>query len=249
VSLTKTARKGLGFKQELIENVKKSVEEYDHILLFTVHNMRNVLMKEVREQWRDSRFFFGKNKVMGIGLKQANEEKMLSSLSKVSQNLVGQCGMLFTNRPLDEAVKFFETHSVADFAVGGSTVNTGVDLDEGPLPEFPHSIEPYLRELGLPTSLQKGVVTLLKPYTVCKKGDVLTHQQAKILRLLGMKLASFKFTLICSTSKDGSYKSFHSPKDLAPKEPLGEVNSQPQKKSPKKKRRSQKTNQTAMEEG
>ena len=31
-----------------------------------------------------------------------------------------------------------------------------VVIDQGPLPAFSHSMEPQLRQLGLPTSLQKG---------------------------------------------------------------------------------------------
>lgn len=31
-----------------------------------------------------------------------------------------------------------------------------VTLDEGPLEQFPHSMEPQLRQLGLPTALKKG---------------------------------------------------------------------------------------------
>ena len=33
-------------------------------------------------------------------------------------------------------------------------------LSEGPLPDFPHSMEPQLRKLGLPTSLQRGVYVI-----------------------------------------------------------------------------------------
>lgn len=58
--------------------------------------------------------------------------------------------------------------------------------------QFPHSMEPQLRALGLPTSLKKGVVTLLADHTVCKEGDVLSSEQARILKLLGHKQATFK---------------------------------------------------------
>jgi len=42
-------------------------------------------------------------------------------------------------------------------------------------------MEPQLRKLGLPTALKKGVVTCLFDYTVCKKGDTLTPEQAQLL--------------------------------------------------------------------
>ena len=51
----------------------------------------------------------------------------------------------------------------------------------GPLELFSHSIEPYLRSLGLPTSLEKGKVTMLQEFRVCEAGDTVTPEQAKIL--------------------------------------------------------------------
>lgn len=40
-------------------------------------------MKEVREQWKPSRFFFGKNKVIAIGLGRTPEEEIEPDLHKV----------------------------------------------------------------------------------------------------------------------------------------------------------------------
>ena len=40
-----------------------------------------------------------------------------------------------------------------------------------------------------------GVVTLLSDYEVCKEGDVLTPEQARILKLFGYEMAEFKVTI------------------------------------------------------
>ena len=74
-----------------------------------------------------------------------------------------------------------EDYGEEEYARSGFVTSETVELPEGPLPEFSHSIEPHLRQLGMPTSLQKGVVTLLKDYTVCEKGQTLTPEQARIL--------------------------------------------------------------------
>lgn len=41
-------------------------------------------MKEVRDEWKPSRFFFGKNKVIGVGLGRNKEEEVADDLYKVS---------------------------------------------------------------------------------------------------------------------------------------------------------------------
>lgn len=72
--------------------------------------------------------------------------------------------------------------------------------------EFSHSIEPHLRQLGLPTSLKKGVVTLLKEHEVCRKGSILTPEQARILKLIGKPLAEFKLEIKCVWSKQDGFE-------------------------------------------
>lgn len=82
-----------------------------------------------------------------------------------------------------------------DYARAGNKATFTVSLDPGPLAQFPHSMEPQLRQLGLPTALKKGVVTLLSDYEVCKEGDVLTPEQARVLKLFGYEMAEFKVTV------------------------------------------------------
>lgn len=43
-----------------------------------------------------------------------------------------------------------------DYARAGNVAQMAVTLDEGPLEQFSHSMEPQLRQLGLPTALKKG---------------------------------------------------------------------------------------------
>lgn len=43
-----------------------------------------------------------------------------------------------------------------DYARAGNKAAFTVSLDPGPLEQFPHSMEPQLRQLGLPTALKRG---------------------------------------------------------------------------------------------
>lgn len=66
----------------------------------------------------------------------------------------------------------------------------------------PHSLEPHLRSLGLPTSLQKGVPVLTSPHTVCKEGETLQTNQAALLKQLGYQMAQFKVVLASAWERD-----------------------------------------------
>lgn len=58
----------------------------------------------------------------------------------------------------------------------------------------------------MPTKLERGIVTLIGDYTVCEKGQTLTPEQAKILKLIGKSLATFKVNVECCVSKEDGFE-------------------------------------------
>jgi len=202
ISLTKTKKKGMELKEKLYTDVRKCVDEYAHIFTFSVQNMRNNKLKDVRQEWRGSRFFFGKNKVMSLALGKTVSDEYAKNLHKISKKLHGQMGLLFTNEPEEKVLEWFSEYKEPDYARSGNKATQTVHIEAGPMGVFSHSMEPQLRQLGLTTSLQKGVVTLLSDYKVCEKDDVLTPEQARILKLFGHQMATFHLTMDCMWSKD-----------------------------------------------
>eukprot|EP01136_Pigoraptor_vietnamica_P006957 Opistho-1_new@40558 len=207
--MSSATRKGRGAKETLVEEIRDSVEKYKFVYVFSVKNMRNSKLKDVREQWKDSRFFLGKNKVMAVALGRSEEDEHAPNIHKLSERLVGNVGLLFTNRPREEVDSWFSSFSEVDFARSGGKATKTVTLNKGPL-TFPHSMEPHLRSLGLPTQLKNGVVQLLQDFTVCKENETLTPDQAKILKLLQMPLAVFQIELE-AVWKSGEFESIKEP--------------------------------------
>ncbi|XP_055531803.1 mRNA turnover protein 4 homolog [Wyeomyia smithii] len=211
VSLTKTERKGLSNKQQIIEDIQECRQKYANIFLFSVQNMRNTKLKDIRTAWKNSRFFFGKNRVMQLGLNFVSEDgdddpKLGKDLEQLREHMVGQCGLLFTSETKETVLEWFDSYSADEFARSGFRASKTVRLKEGPLEEFSHAIEPHLRSLGLPTKLERGIVTLYKDFTVCEKGKVLTPEQARILKLLGKPLAKFKVVINCCYTKENGFE-------------------------------------------
>lgn len=182
---------------------------YQNLFIFSVANMRNNKLKDIRTAWKHSRFFFGKNKVMTVALGKGQTDEYKDNLHKVSKYLRGEVGALFTNKTKDDVQEYFSHFKEMDYARAGNRAHMVVTLDEGPLEQFTHSMEPQLRQLGLPTALKKGVVTLLKDFEVCKEGDILTPEQARILKLLGIEMAEFKVQIKCMwNSEAGEFENF-----------------------------------------
>jgi mRNA turnover protein 4 len=164
--------------------------------------MRNARLKDVRGKWKRSRFFLGKNKVMAKALGKTPEEEYRAGLANVSKLVSGTVGLLFTNQDVEYTTEWFANFGEVEYARAGNVATETVKLDKGPLPQFSHAIEPHLRSLGLPTSLQRGVVTLDKDFDVCTEGASLTAERARILKLFEMPMATFKVQLSHHWSAD-----------------------------------------------
>jgi len=207
ISLTKVEKKnGLESKHNLIERVRNAVDTYARIFIFKHENMRNRPFKDVRENWSHSKFFIGKNRVIAKALGNTVEEEYNENLHKMSVLMRGEVGLLFTNEKTDDVVEHFENLSSSDFARTGATCRETVVLPEGPLPDFSHAIEPQLRLLGLPTTLKRGIVNLIKEHVVCKEGELLSSNQAHLLKLLGKQQADFRLRMLAVWSNDGEFK-------------------------------------------
>ncbi|KAI3908290.1 hypothetical protein MKX01_027312 [Papaver californicum] len=132
VTLSKTKKKGREQKEKIVDSIRKAVEDFNSIYVFSFENMRNLKFKEFREQLKcSSRFFLGSNKVMQISLGRSVSDEIRPRLHKVSKLLHGNAGLFFTNLPKEEIMRLFAEFEEHDFArtdtTPTSSPNTFVD--------------------------------------------------------------------------------------------------------------------------
>ena len=145
----------------------------------------------------------GDNKNDGDG----EEQEYRRGLAALAEHLKGDVGLFFTDLPHEEVVSLFAGAEADDFARAGSRAREAFELPAGPLTHpdtglpLAHTLEPSLRAAGLPTKLDRGVVTLLADTVVCRKGDKLTSAQAQLLRTFGQKQARFSLRLLAAWEK------------------------------------------------
>ena len=125
----------------------------------------------------------------------------------------GQVALMLTNKGKEEMEKHLADHeTVDDFATAGTKATYTVFLPKGKeaLEGFTYSMEGQFKDLGLPVKLDLQKIELLSDVYVCREGQVLNVEQAKLLKLLGHRMAKFTLTMLCqrSAAKKGKFREF-----------------------------------------
>ncbi|KAJ1817027.1 mRNA turnover and ribosome assembly protein [Coemansia sp. RSA 2599] len=139
------------------------------------------------------------------------ESEIRENIHKISQLLVGEVGLLFTNESVDSVKKSFESFEANDYPRAGTIATYRVVVPKGEVARgyakepFPNNMEPELRELGMPTLLRSGKITIDSDFVICEEGDRLTPQQSRLLKHFWEKMAVFKVNLLCHLGRNGEF--------------------------------------------
>lgn len=208
ISLTQTEKKGREGKELLFDSIRSELDGARYTWCFSVENMRNTYLKDVRAQWADSRIFLGRTKVMAKALGATREEEYKENLHELAALVKGTVGLLCTQHPPELVREWFDEYRKTDFARAGTVSPVTFTLPEGTVytrgglipaeddVKLTHIMEPTLRQLGVPTRLQNGVIVLGQEHTVCREGDLLDSNQTRLLKLFGLAVADFEVKLL-----------------------------------------------------
>lgn len=111
-------------KQKIVEDIRSNIDRFERIFVFSVENMRNAHLKDVRTQWKSSRFFFGKSKVMALAFGKTEETEVKKNLRLVANRIRGQCGLLFTNEAQDKVIRLVGFVVLPIFSIGRYCLNS-----------------------------------------------------------------------------------------------------------------------------
>lgn len=198
VVLTKVEKKTHEAKQEIIKQIREAFDVYNAVYVIDSHNMNSSGWQELRTTMKDyARIFMGKNQLMRYALGKTEEESYRGKTWQLGRLLKGMTGLLFTSAPEEKVRTALSSASRPCLARGGDVASKTIVIPQGPLDrdKYSFALEPELRKLGLPTSLQNTVIHVLCDHVLCKEGDVLTSAQARLLKHFGHVLSESSVTI------------------------------------------------------
>ncbi|KAG9160662.1 hypothetical protein Leryth_025611 [Lithospermum erythrorhizon] len=189
VTLSKTKKKGREHKESIVSTIREAVEQYNSAYVFSFENMRNIKFK------------------VFPGIKQSDAGGSRPICFRRDQVLRGDSGLLLTNLPNEEVHRLFNEFEEYDFARTGTLATEKVELNEGPLDQFTHEMEPFLRKQGMPVRLNKAYSFAFHVHSfkvmLSLYVNKLNHEVFSfILRLMGIKMATFRLHLLCRWSPE-----------------------------------------------
>ncbi|VDK89084.1 unnamed protein product, partial [Dibothriocephalus latus] len=176
--------------------VRGLVDQYKYVYVISFDNPRNTRLSELRQELNDSVLLFGKNKLVMVAFGVDKTTQLKPGLRQLSKHVKGQCALLFSNKEVEELRDLFNQFRSQDYARPGSHATQTVILSAGILPKFSHTMEPGLRQLGLPVKLVRGIINLETDYPVCELGQALTPEQCRILKYFEVQTSEFRVNIL-----------------------------------------------------
>merc|ERR1719265_2041921 len=205
ISLTKTSKGPVrDRKLQLAASVQEALTSHSYAWVIWAAGIPNKNLKELRDRVKPDKIIMGKNAVLSKAVGSGEDDEPANGSSGLNQFLAGGAALFFTNTEPDLVKEMFNNWKSYRTPTAGVVAPMEYVMPAGPT-KYAHSLEPRLKELGLPTVLENQIVALTDDYTVCSAGDALTKQAAAILTLEGVECAEVRVQAAAYWSaKDGA---------------------------------------------
>ena len=155
IHLSKVQKKGKEHTQRIFDEARECALKHHYIYVFRVDNMRNNYLKDVRQQFPDSRYvrdefwihhqllepiktnlilcrlFFGKTKVLAKALGSTPEEEVVPGVSQLAKHLHGLVGLLFSPQLPSDVLSFFDEFRRTDYSRAFALASRTFTIPEG----------------------------------------------------------------------------------------------------------------------
>ena len=199
VSLTRTKPKTRDSKTKLLNRLKALTTRYTRIAVISFKNMNSSAQLKLRSSLGSiSQVVFGKKSILKLAFGTSEDSKTDNELNMLSDFFGdGQAAVVFSNLPVSSLKEKLEKFEKIEFAQPGTLSPANVILGKGEsvFKKLSSSNDEHLRTLGLDVTVENGKLNLVSDFLCAKKGEALSSEQCKILKLLGIKIGKVSISV------------------------------------------------------
>lgn len=191
-------------KAKTIKQIDELHKTYPYLLFVTSENIKSELIHELRSKIADNaRILFGKKKILMKALEAKAAKGALQKMCERVCERMNEKDTLFLIFTKDLEVKeALENKSIKGYLRGGDVINEDVVLQPGILKMNEQNINvemnTKLNACDLPCYVKDGKIVIDKEFVIARKNDKINNKQAKLLKMLCLKLAELKTKVIDS---------------------------------------------------
>lgn len=192
VSLTKTRPQRRGAREQQLRRMQAGANDFGSVYVLAVGNMGHENQALLRRAL-PGRLLFGKKSFARRFFANRAEAGAELVAEFLDAGAPDQLVLLFSDAERAAVQEALEALHGDEYGRAGSLPTATLRLSAGAdaLRTLPLSAEEPLRALGLDIDVAQGRIQLLRPFDASVRGQPLTAVQARLLRMLGVKVAEF----------------------------------------------------------
>jgi large subunit ribosomal protein LP0 len=174
-------------KEEYFGRMKQLLEGYDTILVVGIDHVSSGQLAKIRKELRvhEATVLMGKNTLMRKVVTAFIEEHPDHPIGELNPYLVGNCGLIFVKKNLDQVRTIVKSNVKGAPAKVGQVAERDVVVPPGPTGCDPGQTQ-WFQALNVPTKIVKGQIEIVSELKLITKGDKVGASEAGLLQKLNI---------------------------------------------------------------
>jgi len=167
--------------------MKQLLEEYETILVVGIDHVSSGQLAKIRKDLRahEATVLMGKNTLMRKVVAAFVEQHPGHAIEELSPFLIGNCGLIFVKKNLDQVRTIVKSNVKAAPAKVGQVAEKDVLVPPGPTGCDPGQTQ-WFQALNVPTKIVKGQIEIVSELKLINKGEKVGASEAGLLQKLNI---------------------------------------------------------------
>ncbi|MDR0900027.1 MAG: 50S ribosomal protein L10 [Methanobrevibacter sp.] len=171
------------WKKEEVKELKSLIDSHEVIGIVDLLNIPARQLQKMRQSLNDKATIrMSKKNLMDLAFEDSSSNK--ENITDLSEYMVGQPAIVFTNMNPFKLFKILENNKTAAPAKAGNIATSDIVVPKGDTGFEPGPVLGDLQQAGIPAKIDKGKIVVEKDHVIVKEGEAVSKNAAAMLTRL-----------------------------------------------------------------